>query len=56
MSFISESRKVISKIVNGKQIYKAKDTHGFFYVDIAPNKTMTFRTIKEAEKFIKYLM
>ena len=46
MSFISDARKEIRKIVNGKQIYRAKGTKGVFYVDVAPNKYSQFRTIK----------
>ena len=53
MSFISDARKEVRKIVNGKPIYRAKGTKGVFYVDVTPNKYAQFRTIKEAEKYIK---
>lgn len=53
MPFDFGLEKVISKVVNGKQIYKRKGTKGHFYVDISPAKTVVFKTLKEAEKYIK---
>ena len=43
------------KIVNGYEIYRAKGTHGFYYVNIREGKGWkewhSFRTIKAAAQF-----
>lgn len=47
------------KVVNGYDIYRAKGTHGFYYVDIKAGKTwkasQTFHTIKAAAQFCETL-
>ena len=43
------------KVVNGFEIYRAKGTHGFYYVDIKRGNgwkaSCTFRTIKAASQY-----
>lgn len=45
------------KTVNGHDIYRMKNTHGFYYVNVTKEKNgcvayFSFKTIKAAEAFI----
>lgn len=43
-------RKTV-KVVNGYEISKLNECHGHYTVAIAPNKFVTFRTIKAATAY-----